>query len=289
MIRFIINLLFLKKKNLSKSKKLDLLIQYIIIYVKYLIKYKLLKKRHADEQLWDKKIHVVEYAAFVRLFEEIFIKNEYYFKSKNDAPRIIDCGSNIGISVIYFKYLYPKSRILCFEPSPQNFDILEKNVDENKLKNITLINAAVHAKKTKLNFFNNSVGGGVTSQVVRANSLFSKESIVEVDAVRLSEYISKPVDLLKLDVEGSEFDVLKDLVRTGKIKLIRNAIIEYHHHQYYKAANLASFLHFLEDNNFEYMISARTYGAFEKSGSQAIMIYMSQAASHRLSIFSETF
>ena len=53
---------------------------------------------------------------------------------------------------------------------------------------------------------------------------------VRVPAVRLSRYVTKPVDFLKLDVEGSELPVLRDLVSSGTIAQIRQMVIEFHHH-----------------------------------------------------------
>src|SRR6478752_2497070 len=50
------------------------------------------------------------------LFREIFMRGDYYFESDNAQPTIIDCGSNIGISVLFFKRLFPQCRIIAFEP-----------------------------------------------------------------------------------------------------------------------------------------------------------------------------
>ena len=46
------------------------------------------------------------------LFNEIFLHHEYHFTAANETPHIIDCGSNIGMSVIYFKMLYPEAEIV---------------------------------------------------------------------------------------------------------------------------------------------------------------------------------
>ena len=54
------------------------------------------------------------------LFNETFVNAQYYFESDNDWPTIIDCGSNIGMSVLFFKRLYPQSKIIAFEPDPKN-------------------------------------------------------------------------------------------------------------------------------------------------------------------------
>src|SRR5262245_45483539 len=48
------------------------------------------------------------------LLHEIFVNAEYEFSSANVCPRIVDCGANIGMSVLFFKALYPDAEILAF-------------------------------------------------------------------------------------------------------------------------------------------------------------------------------
>src|ERR1035437_596152 len=67
-------------------------------------------------------------------FVEIFVNNQYYFKSDTDEPIIIDCGANIGMATLYFNFIYPKANIFSFEPDPNTYALLEKNVINNHLK-----------------------------------------------------------------------------------------------------------------------------------------------------------
>ena len=69
---------------------------------------------------------------------------------------------------------------------------------------------------------------------------------VRVPAVRLSRYVTKPVDFLKLDVEGSELPVLRDLASSGAIGQIRQMVIEFHHHMSPDVDNLSECLSILE-------------------------------------------
>jgi uncharacterized radical SAM superfamily Fe-S cluster-containing enzyme len=59
----------------------------------------------------DKKIHIVDSVSYIGMIDEIFIKRNYEFKSPKESPKIIDVGANIGLSIIFFKQLYPKSII----------------------------------------------------------------------------------------------------------------------------------------------------------------------------------
>jgi hypothetical protein len=79
-----------------------------------------------------------------------------------------------------------------------------------------------------------------------------------VVAVRLSDYVSSRVDLLKLDVEGSEGDVLLDSHRTAKLAMIDRVLVEYHQHLGGDALTLAQTLSLLEDADFDYLERPQT-------------------------------
>lgn len=61
---------------------------------------------------------------FYILYKDIFIKRIYHFEAQRPDPLILDCGSNIGMSILYFKHVYPKARIIGFEPDPAIYPML---------------------------------------------------------------------------------------------------------------------------------------------------------------------
>lgn len=71
------------------------------------------------------KFSFVNWKEFVLIYKDIFISKEYRFTADNDPPLIFDCGAHIGVSVLYFKKLYPKAKIIAFEPNPVTFKLLE--------------------------------------------------------------------------------------------------------------------------------------------------------------------
>src|ERR1022692_4839219 len=79
----------------------------------------------------------VDSASFIFSYDEIFKNEIYKFISKSDCPIIVDCGSNIGLSLIYFKQLYPNSSIIAFEPDPKIFQAMTSNIKSFGLNNIT--------------------------------------------------------------------------------------------------------------------------------------------------------
>jgi predicted O-methyltransferase YrrM len=63
----------------------------------------------------------------------IFLKAKIYrFNSLITKPLILDCGANVGVSVLYFKRLYPDAEIIAFEPDEDVFAILKQNYEESK-------------------------------------------------------------------------------------------------------------------------------------------------------------
>jgi hypothetical protein len=76
-----------------------------------------------------------------------------------------------------------------------------------------------------------------------------------VQQVKLSRFIDREVDFLKLDVEGAEDAVLDDLVSSGAINNIDQVVVEYHHHIDKEKDAFSIFLAQLEESGFGYQIS----------------------------------
>ncbi len=193
------------------------------------------------------------------MFSEIFIEECYFFRTKNEAPLIVDCGGNIGIATLYFKKLYPLAEVIVFEPEPNSFALLQRNITMNNLAHLQTINRAL-ADKKGLCFFNDQYEGSTGAHLIFKEGAVKNSKTIPVVTDVLSAYITKPVDLLKIDVEGAEGLVLKDLASTGKLSLIKKMIIEFHPHC---PMPLGEFLTILENHNFDYRI---------RKGQQALII-----------------
>ena len=98
-------------------------------------------------------------------YREVLLEQIYRFVARRANPFIIDCGANIGLSVIYFKHLYPAARIIAFEPDPQNFAALQHNVQAFALADVTLYQKAVWNAETELAF---QATGSLGSRVLTA-------------------------------------------------------------------------------------------------------------------------
>ncbi|MBM3228373.1 FkbM family methyltransferase, partial [Candidatus Pacearchaeota archaeon] len=138
-----------------------------------------------------------------------------------DSGVFIDVGANIGkYSIMVGKRLGDKVKVIAFEPMPYTFEILKKNIELNKLKNIIPFEYALGKKEERLDFYldREGVGGGAHS-LIKDNANITKNKIgvcvKKLDDI-LKELKIKRVDLIKIDVEGAEADVLKGTEKTLK-------------------------------------------------------------------------
>ncbi len=188
---------------------------------------------------------------FYILYKDIFLRRIYYFKAMRPQPLILDCGSNIGVSIIYFKHLYPEARIVGFEPDPRVFPYLEKNVASNGLRGVRMIQAALSSKEGRSDFFSDGkYGGGLSRHLVTDESQDWVRA--KVESVRLRDYLHEPVDFLKINIEGAECEVLED--SEDRLRQVQEMIIEYHHLPGLPR-NLHHILEILHRQGFEYLIN----------------------------------
>jgi FkbM family methyltransferase len=155
-------------------------------------------------------------------YEEIFVKGIYNFQTNNRFPLIIDCGSNIGISILYFKSLFPGAKVLAFEPDRENFSLLKTNIEQNNLENISLHQKAVWVNDDGVVF---EEKGSEGSRV--ADKTETQKGIL-VESLRLATLLQNEdsIDFLKMDIEGAEYEVIKDCEQ--HLSRINFMFIEYH-------------------------------------------------------------
>lgn len=142
-------------------------------------------------------------AIFYQVFGELQYDLTHFLK---DQPRfIIDAGSNVGYSCLYFARQYPEAKILGVEPEPQNFAQLTRNV--SSYDRIRVHQAGVWYKNEQIQIqdpdestasfqVGSTNGRGVTLEGVTITHLLSESGLDEID-------------ILKMDIEGAEFELFK--------------------------------------------------------------------------------
>ncbi len=264
-IRFV-GLIFANKSNFSRVFQLSLLRDYIKLKALCLIGWK-----NNSTHFLGHTLYFFDLRTALALIESIFTENEYFFETDEINPVIYDLGSNIGLSIIYFKFLYPQSIIHSFEADPTTFKILKKNVKSYSFSKVTLNCLAVSNKKGSIGFYTSKDGPG--SPLMSTNPLRISNNKISVKCDKLSSHISGKVSFIKMDIEGSEHQVLSDLDSTKKLKYIDQLSIEYHHHINKDQDNLSSFLELLENNNYGYQIHAGQNTPFETRKFEDIQIH----------------
>ena len=226
----------------------------------------------------------VSYCTFrslYHLYRELFLGEEYRW-GLGDSPRpfIVDCGSNIGLSVLYFKWMMPGAAILAFEPDPVAFSCLEENVRQNGLADVALRREAVAGADGELDFYVDPKHPG--SLLMSSDPQRKGLERQTVSAVRLSRFLDRPVDLLELDVEGAELDVVRDLIDSGAIRHVRRLAIEYHHHVHPERDDLSRMLALLEQAGYGYQLHAALPRPVEPGRFQDILLFAYAKAGVRL-------
>lgn len=173
----------------------------------------------SETQLFGKTIKRTDSFWYLHSLNELFIEEVYRFNPDSSSPLIIDCGSNIGLSIIYFKTLIPDAKIIGFEPDRQIFKILENNINAFEFKSVELNQKAVWTANSTLFFQQNGNLSGHISDDSNSGS-------VAVQTQRLKDLLVDEVDFLKIDIEGAEYEILKDC--EDSLINVKNIFVEYH-------------------------------------------------------------
>jgi FkbM family methyltransferase len=215
------------------------------------VKHKYLKHlppgKHRTHAMLNGVVHYANAQELLHALKEIFI-DEIYKIGLPVAPYIIDCGANIGLSVIYLKQHYPRSTILAFEPDQNNFKLLQQNTVSFHLTNVQLEQKAVWKEHTTISFANE---GSMSSRIEQ--SPFASDNTVV--AVRLRDYLDRKIDFLKIDIEGAEYEVLKDI--EPNLHFVQNMFLEYHG-SFSQNSELVEMLRILNQTGFGFYIKEAT-------------------------------
>lgn len=169
-----------------------------------------------------KNNHVLDFPWILSVVS-IYLDKEYS-KFPEFAPKkgqtVVDFGGNVGV---YSYYAWEKvgktGKILTAEPHPANLKILKKNIRKNRLDNIKIFEAAISRKSGSLNLEDTE---GLGSHSI------NKTGKIKVKALSLDKFLNgvKKVDIMKMDIEGSEVEVLKS--PKNVLKKIKKIVLETH-------------------------------------------------------------
>jgi len=143
--------------------------------------------------------------------------------NKNDV--VIDIGGHIGLFSIYASQFCTDGKIFCYEPIKENFDLLTKNIELNRLQNVYPFNTEVSKSVDDITIYLNDDEAGHSMFLENANYRKAKSTTL---AKIFSDNNIDKCNFLKLDCEGAEYEIIDSLTHdiTKKIEKIS---LEYHH------------------------------------------------------------
>ncbi|MCF8057846.1 MAG: FkbM family methyltransferase [Bacteriovoracaceae bacterium] len=154
----------------------------------------------------------------------------------NEGDICIDCGANVGI--ITKKLLKKGALVYSFEPNPFAFEKLLENC--KGLPNLVPIQQGVGAKQGTFRLFlhheskQDQIKWSTGSSFLEEKNNVDSSNFIEVKTTRLSDFIlnlNKEINILKIDIEGLEYEVLEDIIKTEAIQKIKHVLVETHEHK----------------------------------------------------------
>jgi FkbM family methyltransferase len=205
-------------------------------------------------------------------YGEIFLKRHYCCGPLRDRPVIVDCGGNIGLSAIWFAQSYPGADITVYEPDASLCEILERNLSGARCTGVRVVNAAAWVSDGEIAF---DATGDDSGKVDPSGK-------TRVRAVDLALALPERVDLLKLDIEGAEFEVLEHLLNTGSSARVNHTAVEFHPTRR-SMPQMIRILGRLQESGFDIAFDSflspwaglePTASPFEAVGRQRVLLYL---------------
>lgn len=144
---------------------------------------------------------------------ELFLDHQYRYCDeviKRAKGAVIDIGGHLGFFSLYASLLNPTVPIYCFEPHIGNFELLKKNLKDNRVRNVTAKNLAVSNQIGEVDLLISKED--LNHSIVRA--IEPTNEVQKVQTITLEKIFDRHhighCDLIKIDCEGAEFPILED-------------------------------------------------------------------------------
>jgi FkbM family methyltransferase len=129
---------------------------------------------------------------------------------------VLDIGANIGDdTLVIARIIGSKGKVYAFEPDPENFKLLKKNVKANGYTNVVTVGKAVSNKNGKVKLFL-SENNKADHRIYESDN---SRKYVEVDTISLDKYfghLSRKINVIKIDIQGAEMMAFEGMVKLFK-------------------------------------------------------------------------
>jgi FkbM family methyltransferase len=191
-------------------------------------------------------VEYVDLHGFYHQTMQIFGSRLYDYVTESDNPVILDCGAHIGLATLFFKQRFPSSSIIAFEADPKIAEVCERNFRQLALSGVVLKNQAIWTNEGVVTFDMSNDDAGAIRGMGESPGVKVPSTSLRAILTDLSE-----VDLVKMDIEGAEFEVIPhcgDLLTKSRAYIIEA-------HLFNSSNSLAKLLGVLESVGFRYVLS----------------------------------
>ncbi|MCF6132670.1 FkbM family methyltransferase [Flavobacterium wongokense] len=180
---------FLKQEN-NKN--------FVAYYPDFGVTLRLRKRPSSDLNVFAQIYQYEEYKPLVETFQKHF---------PNDKKlNIIDAGSNIGLTSVYLSKFFPNSNFITVEPDSSNYESINFNLNSNGIENVSKIKGGLWSRNTNLkivNDFRDQKDWSIRVEETNEDGDLKAFSIQHL----MKENRFETIDVLKIDIEGSEKEV----------------------------------------------------------------------------------
>ena len=136
---------------------------------------------------------------------------DIFYSEVKTGDVVLDIGANIGVfTLLGAKLVGSEGSVYAFEPDPENFSLLTQNVNQSRYKNITLVNKAVNSQTCPLKLYQSESNRG-DHQIHDSGQ---NRKFISVQGVAIDDYFDeneKRVKLIKMDIQGAEWDAIQGM------------------------------------------------------------------------------
>ena len=219
---FYLNLRIIMRIALGKKRRDRLYRERGLDFADFL--YKSIKFFRPRSKLLKFKVPKYNYKFYCRTNKDDFVVMtiredhiiEHFTPRQGDV--VVDIGAHIGrYTIISSKRVGAKGKVVAIEANPDNYEMLNSNIQLNQLTNIIPLNYAVYSKETKIKLYRpgEESGNTIYNTTMVLDRAKVNEKFVEVNADTLDNLLQEngieqqQINWIKIDVEGAEFEVLK--------------------------------------------------------------------------------
>lgn len=179
---------------------------------------------------------------------------ETVVRELKEGDIVVDIGANIGYyALLEAKLIGDKGKVYAIEPVPENIDLLKKNIALNKLSNIEVHQLAIGDKNGSAPMYTSVRRNlGTLREVSQSRKDTLVKGTVNVEVVTLDHFINNKPNprIIRMDVEGYEYQVIKGMSGLLRMRLPLTIFIEFHFPTLKKEESV-EILGTLHDSGFE--------------------------------------